>query len=93
MIINSTIVVLWAVQKQIPPLRCGMTNKKGQYGDPGCARMTAVVGSCARITVRFGYLSSKRRMAPAMVVVQRPFLSPTADWVTLAVRTILLEMR
>jgi len=39
------------------------------------------------------YLSSKRRMAPAMVVVQRPFLSPTADWVTLAVRTILLEMR
>jgi hypothetical protein len=32
-------------------------------------------------------------MAAAMVVVQRPFLSPTADWVTLAVRTILLEMR
>jgi hypothetical protein len=40
-------------QKQIPPLRCGMTNikglrndkqrtskGKGQYGDSGCARMT-----------------------------------------------------
>lgn len=37
--------------------------------------------------------SSKIRMAAAMVVVHRPFLSPTALCVTFAVRTILLEMR
>ena len=36
---------------------------------------------------------SKIRMAAAMVVVHRPRLSPTADWVTFAVRTILFEMR
>jgi hypothetical protein len=42
---------------QIPPLRCGMTNKrtdngknnsKGQYGDSGCARMTTRAGCAAR---------------------------------------------
>jgi hypothetical protein len=51
------------------------------------------IASASRVFSGSGYLSSKRSMAPAMVVVQRPFLSPTADWVTLAVRTILLEMR
>src|ERR1700743_1419769 len=35
------------------------------------------------------YLSSKIRIAAAIVVVQRPFLSPTADCVTFAVGTIL----
>ncbi len=37
--------------------------------------------------------SSKSKIAAAMVVVQFPFFAPTADWVTLAVRTILFEMR
>src|ERR1700685_2304296 len=37
--------------------------------------------------------SSRIRTAAAIVVVQRPFLSPTADCVMLLVRTILLEMR
>ncbi len=37
--------------------------------------------------------SSPMRMAAPSTVVQRPRLSPTADWVTLSVRTILLEMR
>src|SRR6185437_1748777 len=36
---------------------------------------------------------SKIKIAAAMVVVHRPRLSPTADCVTLAVRTILFEMR
>lgn len=39
------------------------------------------------------YLSSKIRIAAAIVVVQRPFLSPTADCVTFAVRTILSDIR
>jgi hypothetical protein len=38
-------------------------------------------------------LYSKIRMAAAIVVVQSPRLSPMADCVTFAVRTILLEMR
>src|SRR6266478_1095393 len=37
--------------------------------------------------------SSPMRMAAPRTVVQRPRLSPTADWVTFMVRTILLEMR
>ena len=37
--------------------------------------------------------SSRISTAAAIVVVQRPRLSPTADCVTLLVRTILLEMR
>ena len=36
---------------------------------------------------------SKISTADAITVVQRPRLSPTADCVTLAVRTILFEMR
>ena len=37
--------------------------------------------------------SSRISTAAAIVVVHLPRLSPTADWVTLLVRTILLEMR
>ena len=37
--------------------------------------------------------SSRISTAAAMVVVHLPRLSPTADWVMLLVRTILLEMR
>jgi hypothetical protein len=45
-------------EKQIPPLRCGMTNKKSEkqeqakakYGDSGFARMTTSLGF-ARMTV------------------------------------------
>ena len=36
---------------------------------------------------------SKIKTAEAITVVHKPRLSPTADCVTLAVRTILLEMR
>ena len=36
---------------------------------------------------------SKISTAEAITVVQSPRLSPTADWVTFAVRTILFEMR
>ena len=36
---------------------------------------------------------SKIKIAAAITVVQRPCLSPTADCVMFAVRTILLEMR
>lgn len=36
---------------------------------------------------------SKIKMAAAIVVVHRPRLSPMADCVTFAVRTILFEMR
>ena len=43
--------------------------------------------------LRFTRYSSRIRTAAAIVVVQSPRLSPTADWVTLLVRTILLEMR
>src|SRR6185437_120330 len=39
------------------------------------------------------FLSSKIRIAAAIVVVHNPFLWPTADCVTLAVRTILFEIR
>jgi len=44
------------------------------------------------ILSRFGYcpvchyLSSKSKIAAAMVVVQFPFIATTADWVTLAIR-------
>jgi len=42
---------------------------------------------------RCGRYSGMIRTAAAIVVVHSPFLSPTADWVMLLVRTILLEMR
>jgi len=38
-------------------------------------------------------LAATDKTAEAITVVQRPRLSPTADWVTFAVRTILLERR
>ncbi len=41
----------------------------------------------------FDVYSSRIRTAAAIVVVHSPRLSPTADWVTLLVRTILFEIR
>jgi hypothetical protein len=43
--------------------------------------------------VRSSRVYSKMRIAAAITVVQRPCLSPTADCVIFAVRTILFEMR
>ena len=49
--------------------------------------------SRAHFNGHFGVNQSKIVTAEAITVVQRPRLSPTADCVTFAVRTILLEMR
>ena len=44
------------------------------------------------LRVRSSRAYSKMRIAAAITVVQRPCLSPTADWVMFAVRTILFEI-
>ena len=48
--------------------------------------------TCSKIC-RMQCLLFQNQTAAAMVVVHRPRLSPTADCVTLLVRTILFEMR
>lgn len=58
-------------------------------------RLTGVTGEQLenlRSGLRGGHYSPNR-MAAESTVVQSPRLSPTADWLMLMVRTILLEMR
>ena len=56
--------------------------------DPGSAELASTISPLH--AMRY---SSRISTAAAMVVVHLPRLSPTADCVTLLVRTILLEMR
>ena len=58
-----------------------------QQGQPRQAELASNL-----LHTRHAY-SSRISTAAAMVVVHLPRLSPTADWVMLLVRTILLEMR
>ena len=51
---------------------------------------TMYAGNCGLVP---GRDQSKISTADAITVVHSPRLSPTADWVTFAVRTILLEIR
>ena len=66
-------------------------------GGIGLNAMTRIdptpVGNHLQESAACNAYSSRISTAAAMVVVHRPRLSPTADWVTLLVRTILLEMR
>ena len=84
------ICVLWSflVFRASSRLRAHCNRPYSNKANPDGAESASIVWSDAR--QRY---SSRISTAAAMVVVHLPRLSPTADWVTLLVRTILLEMR